>query len=117
MTTLSDWLELFYLQAVLPEQNDIILLLTIENSITPLFALNFATCSGIPLRLATLYRPPLAAWREAVWHEAVAVALGVFFVRFASFPHQIEVRFLKGSYSFTLNVGYSLNRDSLNMGK
>jgi hypothetical protein len=22
MTTLSDWLELFYLQAVLPEQND-----------------------------------------------------------------------------------------------
>jgi hypothetical protein len=37
-TTLSDWLELFYLQAVLPEQNDIIPLLTIKNSATPLFA-------------------------------------------------------------------------------
>jgi hypothetical protein len=45
-TTLSDWLELFYLQAVLLEQND---------PATPLFALNFATCSGIPLRLATLF--------------------------------------------------------------
>jgi hypothetical protein len=37
-TTLSDWLELFYLQAVLLEQNDIILLLTIKNSATPRFA-------------------------------------------------------------------------------
>jgi hypothetical protein len=45
----SNWLELFYLQAVLPEQNDVILLPTIKNSATPLFA----TCSGIPLRLAT----------------------------------------------------------------
>jgi hypothetical protein len=54
-TTLSDWLELFYLQAVLPEQNDIILLLTIKDSATPLFALNFATCSGILLRLVTLF--------------------------------------------------------------
>jgi hypothetical protein len=55
MTTLSDWLELLYLQAVLPEQNYIIPLLTIKNSATPLFALNFATCSGIPFRLATLF--------------------------------------------------------------
>jgi hypothetical protein len=31
-TTLSDWLELFYLQALLPEQNDIIPQLTIKNS-------------------------------------------------------------------------------------
>jgi hypothetical protein len=54
-TTLSDWLELFYLHAVLPEQNDIIPLPTIKNSATPLFALNFATCSGIPLRLATMF--------------------------------------------------------------
>jgi hypothetical protein len=54
-TTLSDWLELFYLQAVLPEQIYIILLPTIKNSATPLFALNFATCSGILLRLASLF--------------------------------------------------------------
>jgi hypothetical protein len=53
--TLSDWLELFYLQAVLLEQNDIIPLPTIKNSATLLFALNFATCSGILLRLATLF--------------------------------------------------------------
>jgi hypothetical protein len=33
-TTLTDWLELFYLQAVLPEQNDIIPLPTIKNSAT-----------------------------------------------------------------------------------
>jgi hypothetical protein len=52
---LSDWLELFYLQAVLPEQNDIIPLPTIKNSATPLFALNFTTCSRTPLRLATLF--------------------------------------------------------------
>jgi hypothetical protein len=55
ITTLSDWLELFYLQTVLPEQNDIIPLPTIKNSATPLFALNFATCSGILLHLATLF--------------------------------------------------------------
>jgi hypothetical protein len=55
MTTLSDWLELFYLQAVLPKQNYIIPLATIKNSATPLFALNFATCSGIPLSMATLF--------------------------------------------------------------
>jgi hypothetical protein len=54
-TTLSDWLELFYLQVVLPEQNDIIPLLTIKNSAKPFFALNFATCSGILLHLATLF--------------------------------------------------------------
>jgi hypothetical protein len=40
MTVLSDWLELFYLQAVMPEQNDIIPLPTIKNS---------ATLSYIPL--------------------------------------------------------------------
>jgi hypothetical protein len=34
MTTLTDWLELFYLQEVLPEQNDTIPLLTIKNSAT-----------------------------------------------------------------------------------
>jgi hypothetical protein len=33
-TTLSDWLQLFYLQAVLPEQNDIKPLPTIKNSAT-----------------------------------------------------------------------------------
>jgi hypothetical protein len=54
MTPLSDWLELFYSQAVLPEQNSIPLL-TIKNSATPLFALNFATCRKILLRLATLF--------------------------------------------------------------
>jgi hypothetical protein len=32
--TLSDWLELFYLQAVLPEQNDTIPLPTIKHSAT-----------------------------------------------------------------------------------
>jgi hypothetical protein len=68
-TVLSSWLELFYLQAVLPEQNDIIPLPTIKNSATPLFALNFAMCSRIPLSGNTVYEPPLAAWREVVWHE------------------------------------------------
>jgi hypothetical protein len=52
---LSNWLELFYLQAVLPEQNDIILLPTIKNSAT----------SG-----NTVYKLPLGLWRKAVWHEA-----------------------------------------------
>jgi hypothetical protein len=55
MTTLSDWLEQFYLQAVLPEQTDIIPLPTIKNSATLFFALNLAMCSGIPLYLATLF--------------------------------------------------------------
>jgi hypothetical protein len=54
MTTLSNWLELFYLQAVLPEQNYIILQLTIKNS-----------TSG-----NTVYKLPLAAWNEVVWYEA-----------------------------------------------
>jgi hypothetical protein len=57
MTTLSDWLEPFYLQAVLPEQNDIIPLPTIKNPITPLFALNSAMYGN------TVYKPPLATWR------------------------------------------------------
>jgi hypothetical protein len=34
MIMLTVWLELFYLQAVLPKQNDIILLPTIKNSAT-----------------------------------------------------------------------------------
>jgi hypothetical protein len=55
MTTPSNWLELSYLQAVLPEQNDIIPLMTTKNS----------TTSG-----NTVYKPPLAAWHKAVWHEA-----------------------------------------------
>jgi hypothetical protein len=63
-TMLSDRLELFYLQAVLPEQNYITPLPTIKNSTTPLFALNSATSGN------TVYKLPLAAWREAVWHEA-----------------------------------------------
>jgi hypothetical protein len=54
-TTLSNWMELFYLQAVLSEQYDIIPLPTIKNSSTSLFALNFAMCSGIPLHVATLF--------------------------------------------------------------
>jgi hypothetical protein len=53
-TTLSNWPELFYLQALLPEQNDIIPLPTIKNSITSLFALNSATSGN------TVYKPPLA---------------------------------------------------------
>jgi hypothetical protein len=57
-TALSDWLEPFYLQAVLPEQNDVIPLPTIKNSPTSLFDLNFTTCSGILLRLATLLTSP-----------------------------------------------------------
>jgi hypothetical protein len=55
---LSDWLELFYLQAVLLEQNDIIPLPTIKIlllSVTPLSALNSAMCSRISLHLATLF--------------------------------------------------------------
>jgi hypothetical protein len=62
--TLSDWLKLFYLQA---EQNDTIPLLTkiLPLSATPLFALNSATSGN------TVYKPPLAALREAFWHEAV----------------------------------------------
>jgi hypothetical protein len=66
-TTLSDWLELFYLQAVLPEQNDIILLPTIKFSLlsaTPLVALNSAMSGN------TIYKPPLAVWCKVVWHEA-----------------------------------------------
>jgi hypothetical protein len=54
-TVLSDWLELFYLQAVLSERNDIIPLPTIKNYATSLFALNCATCSGILLHLAALF--------------------------------------------------------------
>jgi hypothetical protein len=46
MTMLTDWLELFYLQAVLPEQNDIIPLPTIKNS----------AMSG-----NTVYKPPPVA--------------------------------------------------------
>jgi hypothetical protein len=38
-TTLSNWLGQVYLQAVLPEQNDIIPLQTIKNTVTPLFVL------------------------------------------------------------------------------
>jgi hypothetical protein len=71
---LSDWLELFYLQAVLPEQYDIIQLLTINNSASFCYTAlcfkfrymkrNSATSGN------TVYKPPLAAWHEAVWHEA-----------------------------------------------
>jgi hypothetical protein len=63
-TTLSNWLKMFHLQAVVPEQNDIILLPTIKNSATPLFALNSATSGN------TVYKLPLAVWRKAFWHEA-----------------------------------------------
>jgi hypothetical protein len=56
MITLSDWLELFYLQAVLPEQINIIPLLTIKNSAAPLFALNSAMSGN------TVYKPPLVVW-------------------------------------------------------
>jgi hypothetical protein len=62
-TTLRDWLELFHLQAVFPEQNDIVPLPTIKNSATPLFALNYATSGN------TVYKLPLVVWRKAVWHE------------------------------------------------
>jgi hypothetical protein len=60
-TTLSDWLELFYLQAVLPEQNDVIQPLTIKNSAsfhyTALcFKFCYSTTSG-----NTVYKLPLAA--------------------------------------------------------
>jgi hypothetical protein len=63
-TTLSDWLELFHLQAVFPEQNDIIPPPTIKNSATPLFALNSTTTDN------TVYKLPLVVWHEVVWHEA-----------------------------------------------
>jgi hypothetical protein len=87
-TVLRDWLELFYEQAVLPEQDDTILLPTIKNS-DAVFALNSATCSSILLRLATLFTShhSLAVWREAVWHEAACNSIGRDFVRFAPFPH------------------------------
>jgi hypothetical protein len=58
-TTLRDWLELFYLQAVLPEQNNVIPLPTIKNSATPPFALNSITYSN------TVYKPPVVVWHEA----------------------------------------------------
>jgi hypothetical protein len=54
-TTLSDWLELFCLQAVLPEENDVLPLPTVKNFATLFFALNFAACSEIPLCLAMLF--------------------------------------------------------------
>jgi hypothetical protein len=63
-TMLSDWLELFHLQAVFPEQNDKIRLPTIKNSATLFFALNYATSGN------TVYKLPLAVWCETVWHEA-----------------------------------------------
>jgi hypothetical protein len=47
MTTLSDWLELFYLQAVLPEQNYIILLPTIKSSATPEFLIVCGATSSV----------------------------------------------------------------------
>jgi hypothetical protein len=52
MTMLSNWMELFYLQVVLPEQNSIFLLSTIKNSATLLFALN-STTSGNTLQATT----------------------------------------------------------------
>jgi hypothetical protein len=63
-TMLSVWLELFHLQAVFPEQNDIVPLPTIKNSATPLFALNSATSGN------TVYKLPVAVWRK-VWYETV----------------------------------------------
>jgi hypothetical protein len=67
MNTISNLLELFYLQTVLPEQNDIIPLPTKITllSATPLFALNSATSGN------TVHKPSLAALCEAVWHETV----------------------------------------------
>jgi hypothetical protein len=78
---LSDWLELFYFQAVLPEQNYIIPLPTIKNFATLLLALNSATSGN------TAYKPPLAAWREVVWHEAELQEKERVFVRFVPFAH------------------------------
>jgi hypothetical protein len=73
-TKLSYRLELFYLQAVLPEQNDIIPLPTINNSITLCYN---ALCSKFRYVQQnsttfgnTVYKLPLVAWRKAVWHEA-----------------------------------------------
>jgi hypothetical protein len=73
MTMLSDWLQLFYLQAVLPKQNNIIPPPTIKNSITLCYTAlcfkfhymqrNSATSGN------TVYKPPLVAWHEVVWHE------------------------------------------------
>jgi hypothetical protein len=69
MTMLSDSLELFYLQAVLPEQNYIMPLPTIKNSATVCYTAlcfkfhymqqNSATSGN------TVYKPPLAVWYEA----------------------------------------------------
>jgi hypothetical protein len=74
-TMLSDWLELFYLQAVLPEKNDIIPLLTIKNSATPLFAFNGNT----------VYKPPLASWRAKRF--GMKRHCNSIRWRFAPFPH------------------------------
>jgi hypothetical protein len=73
-TMLSNWLELFYLQAVLPEQNYIILLLTIENSATFRYMALYFKFHYVQQNSTTsgniVYKPPLVAWCEAVWHEA-----------------------------------------------
>jgi hypothetical protein len=63
-TMLSNWLELFYLQAALPEQNDIIPLLTIKNSATFHYT---ALC--FKFFYVWQHKLPLEAWHEAVWHE------------------------------------------------
>jgi hypothetical protein len=53
-----------HLQAVFPEQNDIVPLPTIKNSATLVFALNSTTSGN------TVYKLPLAVWRKVFWHEA-----------------------------------------------
>jgi hypothetical protein len=66
-TTLSDWLELFYLQAVLPEQNDILPLLTIKNSTTLHYtALCFKFCY---VWQHCLQAATSGVAYEAVWHK------------------------------------------------
>jgi hypothetical protein len=79
----ADWLELFYLQAVLPEQNYIIPLPAIKNSTTRYTALCFKFCY---------------VWQHCLQAATSGVAkrfgmrrrcnsIRLVFVRFAPFPH------------------------------
>jgi hypothetical protein len=67
-TTLSDWLELFYLQAVLTEQNNTIP--TIKNSATLHYTTLYFKFHYVQRNSAmsgnTVHKPLLAVWREAV---------------------------------------------------
>jgi hypothetical protein len=86
---------------------------------TPLFALNFATCSGIPLRLATLFTShhrQRGVKRFGMRRRCNSIRRVFCEICGISALNQCMIveRFI---FFFTLNAGYSLNRDSLNTGK